>query len=68
VGENLAWGLRTADRVVELWVASESHRANILGDFDFIGVEALPDANGQYYFSTLFAKSEGDLQLGSLVN
>lgn len=37
VGENLAKGQRTPERVVEAWMGSEGHRANIL-DEDYTGI------------------------------
>jgi uncharacterized protein YkwD len=39
IGENLAVGYRTAEDVVDGWMHSPGHRANILkGDFDEIGI------------------------------
>lgn len=38
VGENLATGQRAARDVVEQWMASSSHRANILGNFADTGI------------------------------
>lgn len=38
-GENIAWGQRTPEAVVEAWMKSEGHRANILSEnFEYIGV------------------------------
>ncbi|HKP52672.1 MAG TPA: CAP domain-containing protein [Chloroflexia bacterium] len=45
-GENIAWGQTTAAEVMDSWMNSEGHRANILNpDFTQIGVSdmALPD-------------------------
>ena len=38
VGENLAMGQRAARDVVEQWMASPGHRANILGNFADTGI------------------------------
>jgi uncharacterized protein YkwD len=38
VGENLAMGQRAAREVVEQWMASPGHRANILGNFADTGI------------------------------
>ena len=38
VGENLAAGQRAARQVVDQWMRSKGHRANILGDFEDIGI------------------------------
>lgn len=47
-GENIAMGQRTAEEVVEAWMNSEGHRANILNsNFTHIGVGYAPD--GRYW-------------------
>lgn len=38
VGENLAYGYRTSDAVVEGWMNSTGHRKNILGEFKEEGI------------------------------
>jgi uncharacterized protein YkwD len=38
VGENLATGQRGARRVVEQWMGSAGHRANVLGNFEDAGI------------------------------
>lgn len=38
IGENIAMGQRSPEEVVEDWMNSDGHRANILGDFDGIVV------------------------------
>jgi uncharacterized protein YkwD len=43
IGENLAAGYRSAGAVVDGWMRSPGHRANILGrDFDEVGVAVAP--------------------------
>lgn len=38
-GENIAWGYRTAEEVVDGWMNSAGHRANILSsNFNRLGV------------------------------
>ncbi|MGP4076261.1 CAP domain-containing protein [Halobacillus sp. K22] len=57
-GENIAAGQRTPEEVVEGWMNSEGHRANILNDqFTHIGVGYIEDA-GRYgtYWTQLFMK------------
>ncbi|GAE93206.1 transporter [Gracilibacillus boraciitolerans JCM 21714] len=45
-GENIAKGQRTPEEVVNGWMNSEGHRANILnGDFTHIGVGYVEDGN-----------------------
>lgn len=47
-GENLAHGQRSAAEVMESWMASEGHRANILNcDFALVGIGL--DEDGMYW-------------------
>lgn len=42
VGENLAWGVDEAGTVVSIfraWMRSDTHRANLLGDFEETGID-----------------------------
>ncbi|HEX6152545.1 MAG TPA: CAP domain-containing protein [Solirubrobacterales bacterium] len=42
VGENLAWGVAkqaTVGSIFDAWMHSPTHRANILGDFEEIGID-----------------------------
>lgn len=36
--ENVAWGADTIEEVMEMWMKSRGHRANILGNYDYIGI------------------------------
>ncbi len=57
ISENTARGQSSAKEVVEDWIASDIHRANLLGDFDEIGIATLKSkATGQYYFTQMFMK------------
>lgn len=48
-GENIAIGQSTPESVVEDWMNSPGHRANIMNtDYTRIGVAALPSTNSQY--------------------
>lgn len=54
-GENIAWGQKTPKEVMEGWMNSSGHRANILnGNFTKIGVGFYQDQNGRNYWSQLF--------------
>jgi uncharacterized protein YkwD len=54
-GENIAWGYRTADEVLAAWMASPSHRANILNcGAQSIGTGVVYGANGVPYFTQVF--------------
>lgn len=56
-GENIAAGSPTPERVVEQWMDSPGHRANILnGAFKYLGLGYCYDENGEYdhYWVQLF--------------
>ncbi|HHX12390.1 MAG TPA: hypothetical protein GX731_06170 [Clostridiales bacterium] len=54
-GENLAYGQRSAEEVVNGWMNSPGHRANILnGNFNKIGIGVHKSSNGTIYWSQLF--------------
>ena len=54
-GENIAWGQRTPAQVMEGWMNSPGHRANILNaDFTSIGVGYYRNAAGNSYWTQLF--------------
>ncbi|MFQ9511129.1 MAG: CAP domain-containing protein [Lachnospiraceae bacterium] len=54
-GENIAWGQRTPEAVVNAWMNSDGHRANILNkNFTSIGVGYFVDSNGTPYWAQLF--------------
>lgn len=55
-GENIAWGQRTPEAVVNAWMNSEGHRANILNkNFSRIGVGYLTNGSKTPYWVQLFA-------------
>ena len=53
-GENIAYGQNSANEVVTAWMNSEGHRANILGDYDYIGI-GVYESGGVIYWSQMFA-------------
>ena len=54
-GENIAWGQTTPEEVMEDWMNSPEHRANILkGDYGKLGVSYLVTENGWRYWAQLF--------------
>ncbi|TFB13396.1 hypothetical protein E3U55_16105 [Filobacillus milosensis] len=53
-GENIAMGQRTPEQVMDGWMNSDGHRANILQEkFTHIGVGLVQD-NGTYYWTQMF--------------
>lgn len=55
-GENIAWGSSTAVDVMNLWMNSEGHRANILGGYKSIGIGCV-EVNGRYYWVQCFGNA-----------
>jgi len=53
-GENVAYGYANGKTVMDGWLNSSGHKANIEGDYTHMGVAAIKDANGQYYFTQIF--------------
>jgi uncharacterized protein YkwD len=53
-GENVAFGYANGKAVMNAWLKSHGHKTNIEGDFVYIGIAALKDANGAYYYTQLF--------------
>ncbi len=57
-GENVAFGQKDAEDVMEAWLNSSGHRANIEGDFTHLGVGVVEDENGSPYYTQIFLKIE----------
>lgn len=54
-GENIAWGQRSPEEVMNAWMNSDGHRANILNaNYTKIGVGHYQDANGRHHWAQLF--------------
>ena len=54
-GENIAWGQKSPEAVMQAWMNSEGHRANILNArFTKIGVGYYQNARGTNYWTQLF--------------
>ena len=56
VSENVAYGYSTARTVVNAWLKSEGHKANIEGDFTNFDVSAEKNEKGRWYFTNIFIK------------
>ena len=56
VSENVAYGYSSASSVVNAWLNSEGHKANIEGDFTHFEVSAEKDENNKWYFTNIFIK------------
>ncbi|MCL6293588.1 CAP domain-containing protein [Jejuia spongiicola] len=57
-GENVAYGQQSAKDVMDAWIDSSGHRANIEGDFTHIGISVVKNSSGVYYFTQIFLKKK----------
>lgn len=56
VSENVAFGYRTAEAVVNAWVKSEGHQKNMLGDHTHFGISVKEDGEGKLYYTNIFIR------------
>ena len=57
VSENIAYNYNTPESVLNAWLASPSHKANIEGDHTHFGIAIKENpANGKKYYTIIFAK------------
>lgn len=52
--ENVAYGSKTAEDVVRLWINSPGHRKNIKGKYNLTGIGVARGKNGTLYFTQIF--------------
>ncbi|MEW7280002.1 CAP domain-containing protein [Aquimarina sp. 2201CG1-2-11] len=52
--ENVASHYRDAASVVNAWIESDGHRENLEGNYTHIGIAAIKDDDGNYYYTQLF--------------
>ena len=55
-GENVAAGFTSVQSVFDGWMASPGHKAQILGDYAYIGLAASASSTGTVYWTLDFAK------------
>jgi len=56
VSENLACNYNTAQSVLNAWLNSPGHKANIEGDFTHFGISIRANAQGVKYYTNIFVK------------
>jgi uncharacterized protein YkwD len=56
VSENVAYGYTSATALVNAWIKSEGHKANIEGDFTNFDISAEKATNGKWYYTNIFIK------------
>lgn len=54
VSENVAYGYSTAQAVVNAWINSEGHRANIEGNYTYFDISAEQNNEGRWYYTNIF--------------
>lgn len=55
-GENIAFGKMTWKQVIDAWLKSPDHKANIEGPFNYTGVGVAKDSRGVVYYTQIFVK------------
>ncbi len=56
MSENVAYGVSTGKDVVNMWQRSSGHRANMLGNFKYIGIGTATDKRGRIYYTQIFVR------------
>lgn len=56
VSENVAYGFTSAQTVVNAWLNSPNHKANIEGNFTDFDLSADQNAEGDWYYTNIFVK------------
>ena len=57
MGENVAYGHLSAEKVVNMWLKSGGHRKNIEGDYNYTGIGIAESKDGTIFFTQLFVLS-----------
>ena len=56
IGENVAYGARTGKEAFDIWKNSKAHRANMLGDYEYIGIGTASNRKGVIYYTQIFVR------------
>jgi uncharacterized protein YkwD len=64
LGENVGVGMEVGE-LHDAFMASSGHRANILGDFNYVGIGAATDDNGLLWVSVIFMRAAPGLNGGA---
>lgn len=56
VGENVAYGFSTPEAALNAWIQSDSHRANLEGDYSHFGIAVKNNLEGRKYYTNIFIK------------
>ena len=58
IGENVGYG-PNVEKLHKAFMASPTHRANIMGDYDRVGIASEVDSHGRIYVTVLFMETLG---------
>jgi len=56
IAENIARGPTETSKVLHIWMKSEPHRKNLLGDFSDVGVARVDSSKSIPYWAVVFGK------------
>jgi uncharacterized protein YkwD len=56
VGENVAYGYSSSSSTINAWIKSESHHANLVGNYTHFGISIKTDSDGKKYYTNMFIK------------
>lgn len=56
VSENVGYGYNSARAVVDAWIASPGHNAQLVGDYTEFDISAEKNAEGRWFFTNMFIK------------
>lgn len=56
VSENVAFGYRTAEAVVNAWIKSDGHHKNMMGEHTHFGISVKEGKDSKLYFTNIFVK------------
>ena len=56
IAENIAFGASSGKEAVSIWKNSRSHRQNLLGNYQYIGIGTARNRRGVIYYTQLFVK------------
>lgn len=56
VGENIAYNYSSAQSVMDAWINSPAHKANMEGNYTHFGIAVKTDSQGKRYFTNMFIR------------
>ena len=56
IAENIAYGAKSGKEAVSIWKNSSGHKANMLGNYKYIGIGTARNRRGVIYYTQIFVK------------